>query len=87
MLKLWQRVRGYKRQAGAFMAILPFILVQLGIADGQVEQWCKMIEIVGALIWGIGWADRTAVIVGKKTKEKLIENDPVLSAAEEALKK
>lgn len=67
LLEIWKAVRGYKRQAGAIIALLPIIAGQFGI--DIPKEWLEAITTAGTLIWGIGWADRGAVEITKKLTE------------------
>lgn len=66
MLTLWQKTRGYKRQAGALIALIPFVVrVICDLLGVTVPPWFdsavnNAMEL-GAVIFGVGWADRFAV--------------------------
>jgi hypothetical protein len=70
IVKLWQATRGYKRQAGALMALVPMLLqiidgvfgLQL-LNDANVSNTLKTLECVGTFVWGAGWVDKGAVTI------------------------
>lgn len=62
-MKLWKQLRGYKRQAGAVMVVIPVLLQAFGVESEQVGHWLKVVETLGVLVFGIGWVDRAAVEV------------------------
>lgn len=68
--KAWIVLRGYKRHAGAIMAMLPVILQLCGIGNEQFADIYKALEALGALIWGIGWVDKGAATVTESMKKK-----------------
>lgn len=61
MFKFWKTIRGYKRHAGAIVAIVPIILQMFGVEIP--EETMKSIVMVGSLVWGIGWVDKGAAEV------------------------
>lgn len=53
----WLKKRNWKRHTGAVITIIPALFVLFGFADEKGEAICRIIEMVGASIWGIGWLD------------------------------
>jgi hypothetical protein len=73
MLKYWLKLRGYKRQAGAVIALLPFTIrticgmFSINLPPAFDDSVSLTIQI-GALIWGVGWADKFTVTMFEKPK-------------------
>ncbi|CAK0764286.1 hypothetical protein CCP3SC15_300010 [Gammaproteobacteria bacterium] len=66
LINVWKSLRGYKRQAGAIIALVPVIANLFG---AQIpEDIYKAIVTLGTAIWGIGWADKGAVEVTTRLK-------------------
>jgi hypothetical protein len=73
MIKIWLKLRGYKRQAGALMAIIPMLLQvaseQFGLSiPKEIYSLLNTIAILGTAIWGVGWADKFYCKIGEKGK-------------------
>lgn len=66
LLKIWKAIRGYKRQAGAVIALAPVIASVFGLEIQK--QYLDAAIYAGTLIWGIGWADVGARQVVSKVK-------------------
>lgn len=60
MLKLWKKIRGYKRQASAVILVLYFVLDEAGV---QIPEEIKSnIGLIGSLVFGIGWLDKMMLL-------------------------
>ena len=68
--KAWLLLRGYKRHAGAVMALIPMILRMAGLENEQTESIYKAIEQLGVIVFGIGWVDKGAAYVAESVKKK-----------------
>ncbi len=68
--KAWLILRGYKRHAGAVMAIVPMLLRMAGLESEQTDAIYKAVEQLGVIIFGIGWVDKGATYVAESVKKK-----------------
>lgn len=55
LIKYWSTLRGYKRQAGAVVALVPVICQMCGVDVPQ--EWYNAAVTLGSIIWGVGWVD------------------------------
>lgn len=68
LMKMWKKMQGYKRQAGAVIALVPIAASIVGVNIPQ--QYVDTAIMLGTLIWGIGWADAGAREVAGRIGKK-----------------